>query len=210
MKAFERLAFDPLKAAQELGAFESLLDGQAELDERNDLLPFFHNNVHLTAFIGSLFQPARSESYAFELDLFGAFVADAAVADPQRSAYLLIEFENAKRTSVFTSRPRRATPHWSRTFETGFNQTIDWFWKLSDQRQTEAFRDVFGAHPPHIEAMLVIGRDRYLTEPDLRRLEWRSQAVVVDSRHIHVFTYDRLCRDLRLQYETLAKLNAGI
>jgi hypothetical protein len=45
--------------------------------------------------------------------------------------------------------------------------------------------------------LMVIGRDRDLTEPALReRFEWRSDSVVVASKKVHCITYDKLYNDL--------------
>jgi len=209
MKRLQPVDFDLGRAGEELREFEALLGARSELAERTDVLPFFNNRVQLTALVGSLSRPARCDAVAFEFNLFGAFVADAALAHRDNRAFTLIEFEDAAQDSLFARRRKRDTPHWSRRFESGFNQAIDWFWKLADQRQTAVFRDLFGSSEAQFDAVLVIGRDRHHSAADLQRLEWRSQNVVVESKHIQVFTYDRLARDLRIQFDTLRRLTAG-
>jgi hypothetical protein len=51
--------------------------------------------------------------------------------------------------------------------------------------------------------LLVIGRDRDLSDPSLReRFDWRSDSVVVASKKVHCITFDKLYEDLstRLKY----------
>jgi len=49
--------------------------------------------------------------------------------------------------------------------------------------------------------LLVIGRDDSLDLQKRRRLEWRRQNTVVNSKHIYCLTYDELCEDLRFGLE---------
>lgn len=61
-------------------------------------------------------------------------------------------------------------------------------------------------------ALLVIGRDGFLGVRERSRLQWRQQRVVVDSRHVHVLTYDQLLEDLSFRlhaYPLLAQVDAA-
>ena len=198
-----------LRACQDgLDAFERLLAGSAELGEREVVLPFFRAHPHLAAFVGS-YHPnlITADRLGLEVPLFGMFQADAVIGDWTRHAFCLVEFEDARVASVFARRSRQ-TSEWASRFEHGFSQIVDWLWLLDDQRRTDAFEAFFGARHIDLFALLVVGRDRHLTEPERRRLTWRARRVVVDSQHVHCCTFDELAADLRARLDTL-RLRAG-
>ena len=50
--------------------------------------------------------------------------------------------------------------------------------------------------------LLVIGRDRDITDPALReRFDWRSDSVVVASKKVHCITFDKLYDDLNTKLQ---------
>ena len=142
MKTFIRFRFDLKRCRTELDEFKKLLDNHPTLDERRDILPFFREREHLSAFIGSYFAPSieNSDRLAFEYSLFGDFFCDLVVGDSARGVYCFVEFEDATPTSIFESRGQKATLEWSSRFERGFSQIVDWFWKLDDMRGTIEFK----------------------------------------------------------------------
>jgi hypothetical protein len=194
---FTSARFDPARCATELDDLSRLLATRSRLEERGDLLPFFRERPHLTAFLGS-YHPnlVAFDRVAYELRLFGSFVADIVVGDWERRAFCLIEFEDAAPGSVF-ARGRRATREWSPRFEHGFGQIVDWFWKIDDLVGTTALAEVFGADRIDASALLVAGREADLTPTEQARLEWRRRHVLVDSQRVYCCTFDELERDLR-------------
>ena len=60
----------------------------------------------------------------------------------------------------------------------------------------EIFPNRFRSSKIDYMGLLVIGRDESLDLNERRRLEWRRQNTVVNSKHIHCLTYDELCEDL--------------
>ncbi len=181
----------------DLDALDALLAARPELSERDDILPFFRDHPHLTAFLGSY--NANLTSYdrlGVEVALFGQFVADVVVGDHTRRAYCFIEFEDGQSTSMFVRRGRRIT-EWSPRFEHGISQLIDWLWLLDDQEQTALFEEQFGPRPLDVVTLLVAGRDSGVSPADRRRLQWRRGHVVVNSQHLYCCTFDELLRDLR-------------
>ncbi|WP_332863611.1 Shedu immune nuclease family protein [Pannus brasiliensis] len=171
---------------------------EAELKESSDILPFFRENLHLSAFLASYVpQIARIDRIKHEFTFFGDFRADLVVGDSDKKVYCFIEFEDATRTSIFINKKNRSTPAWSPRFEQGFSQIVDWFWKIDDFKNTVQFRSVFGSETIEVYGMLIIGRDSFLTDIDKSRLNWRLNKVVVDSRKIICITFDQLARDLR-------------
>ncbi len=99
---------------------------------------------------------------------------------------------NFFQNSVFVNR-KRSAPYWSPRFEQGYNQVVDWFWKLQDMSSTQEFVLRFGAGYIKYEGMLIVGRDHFLDIRAQQRLDWRQDKVLVDSKRIHILTYDDYC-----------------
>lgn len=202
MKTFSPIEFDAGHARREMAEFRDLLDSKPSLKEREEILPFFRARAQLSALIGGLgpdvFLPDR---VAWELQLFGEYACDLAVGDSQAGESCLVEFEDAAPGSIFTAVKGKNTPEWSRRFERGFGQIIDWFRIIDDLDRTDLLRSKFGVGSPYCAGLLVIGRSHDLA-PSLReRLAWRSRHMVVRSKRVVCMTFDEL-------YESLAiKLN---
>ena len=130
MKTFLQFDFNASQCLIEVREFRKLLNGHGELGENKDILPFFKQNHHLSAFIAS-YVPSISkyDLLAYEYDLFGDFAADLVVGDSRSKNFLFVEFEDAKRFSVFKKASGRSTPDWANRVEHGISQIIDWFWK---------------------------------------------------------------------------------
>lgn len=198
MKDFIDPCFDPMTCRQQLDEFRVLLDDSEELQEQTDLLPFFRERTHLSAFMAS-YHPdvCRYDRFASEYPLFGDFVCDFVIGDSERAAYCFVEFEDATPTSVFRPRSSRAVPEWSPRFEHGFSQILDWFWKLDDMKATTDFEGRFASRIADYMGILIIGRDKGLDDINLqRRLQWRRDRVTIDSRKVHCRTFDQLYSDL--------------
>lgn len=196
--------FDYQACNADLDAFERLLAARPELAERDDILPFFHDHPNLSALLGS-FNPSVTayDRLGVEVGLFGQFAADVVAGDMGSRAYAFVEFEDARVNSIFVRRGRQVS-EWATRFEHAFGQIVDWLWLLDDQDHTLVFEEQFGPRPISISAVLVAGRDSGVSDADRRRLRWREQHVLVNSRHIYCNTYDDLLRILR------RRLNAGI
>ena len=110
MKDYLSFGFSADECRSQLDALKKLLEYDS-LSERNDLLPFFKDNHHLSALIGTLFSYiGKPDRLAFEYDLFGDFVCDIAVGDTISQQYGLIELEDATENSIF-QRHQRATSY---------------------------------------------------------------------------------------------------
>lgn len=53
MKEFQSFNFDPKICRQELNELRNCLEENQELNEQEEILTFFRNRPHLSAFIGS-------------------------------------------------------------------------------------------------------------------------------------------------------------
>lgn len=196
-KKFEKLQFDVEQCRREAEELRMFLATNTTLKERQDILPFFKQRKHLSAFLGS-YHPGvvRRDLLAHELSLFGDFSCDLAVGDSKNKAYLFIEFEDAAPDSLFVQKAGKATPEWSSRFEHGFSQFVDWFFKLHEQGNTVGFEELFGARSIQHLGLLVIGRNASLGKREQERLLWRQEHVQVNSRQIHCKTFDQLCDDV--------------
>jgi hypothetical protein len=194
-KEFKKIQFDPAQCRKEAEELRDFLASNLELQERKQVLPFFKERLHLSAFLGSYhLENVRYDLVAHELPLFGDFTVDLVVGDSKNSAFAFIEFEDASPESIFVK--RKATPDWSPRFEHGFSQLVDWFFKLHEQGQTVEFEDKFGSRTIRHLGILVIGRTEHLGKREEQRLRWRQEYVLLNSRQIHCKTFDQLLEDL--------------
>jgi hypothetical protein len=197
MKGLDSFNLDIKKCLFELEEFENLLLNNKELKESKDILPFFKQRLHLSAFIGFYVpQIIRFNQIKHEFTFFGDFRADLAIGDSVNNTYCFIEFEDATEDSIFVEKGR-STSDWSPRFEHGFSQIIDWFWKIDDFKNTSLARSIFGSENIEFYGILVIGRDDFLSEVDKTRLKWRLNKVLVDSRKVICITFDQFARDMR-------------
>jgi hypothetical protein len=197
MKGLDSFTIDLKKCRFELDEFEKLLLNNSELQESKDILPFFKDRLHLSAFIGSYVPNiVRFNQLKHEFSFFGDFRADLVVGDSVNNTYCFIEFEDATKDSIFVNKGR-STSDWSPRFEHGFSQIIDWFWKIDDFKNTTLSRSIFESENIEVYGILIIGRDAFISPLDKARLKWRLNKVLVDSRKVICITFDQLARDIR-------------
>lgn len=145
LAGFEAARLELDEVARELDDFAVFLAGHTTLDERRDVLPFFRAHRQLSLFLGSY--DVKLEDYdrvAHEYRLWGQFTADLVVGDWSNKSYCFVEFEEAKRDSVFAT-TRRQTREWGSVIERGYSQIVDWFWLLDAERDTQTYEMKFGA-----------------------------------------------------------------
>lgn len=145
-----------------------------------------------------------------ECSVLQEFRADYAMANKDRSKFLFVEFEDAKKDSIFTTKtssPSHTSFQWSPRFEHGYSQIVDWYFRLDDYQKTSKIEEHFGAAKMDYVGILVLGRDRFLKNAGLtQRFTWRRAHTVINSQHLHCFTFDELARELRGSYDTLMDL----
>jgi len=205
MKSFETLQQNFRRCRQELGEFDALLNSSRELSERDEILPFFKERDQLTALIGQYDPLLYPNLLAYEYDIFGDFKADVAIGDSQSQHYCFVEMEDAKSSSLFKQKGAKASLDWSDRFEHGYSQIIDWFWKLADMESTAEFRSRFGENATY-QGILIIGRSANLNPKEQKRLQWRREKVIVDSRQVYCVTYDELYEHLNTKLGILENL----
>lgn len=202
MKKFIPLEFEPRVCRSQLAELQQLLQSKQSLSERDDILPFFRERHHLSAFVASYHpQINRFDRIAFEYDLFGDFTADLVVGDSVKKSYCFVEFENANSKSIFVAKSGKSSPEWSPRFEKGFSQIIDWFWKLDDLEKTDDFENRFNGRSIDYMGLLIIGRNEHLESREKKRLVWRQQNLIVNSKHIYCIIFDDLYDDLSFRLD---------
>jgi len=199
LKTFDKHTFSAAECKKELQEFKALLAANSDLEERRDILPFFRQRRHLSSFIATYVNDIISaDRLAFEFELFSDFACDLAIGDSARHEYLLVEFEDAKKNSLFVPNDKYA-PDWSSRLEHGFSQVIDWFWKLEDLKRTDDYEYKFGAKEATFYGLVIIGRADTLSDREKKRLRWRQDHVVVNSNRVSVKSFDQVLNDLEFR-----------
>lgn len=197
MKDFIEIAFDAGLCRNELENFRLLLASKGSLSERGDLQPFFKQSRHLTAFMGdAVGKIGVAKQVAYEYELFGDFAADIVTGNREKQ-FCFIELEDGDINSVLARVGGKATKEWSRRFEHGFSQLVDWFYQLDDFRKTDRFQKNFGYGHIDFVGLLLIGRNQEMDENDRKRLRWRTNRVIIDSHPMVCMTYDELYQELK-------------
>lgn len=204
MKQFDPIAFDYHACRAQLDEFHTLLAAKTELAERGDVLPFFRDRRQLALLLGMFnIKIKRADRIAYEFDLFGDFACDLVVGEWASGSYCFIEFEDATENSVFEQKGVKATREWSRRFDHGFSQIVDWCHKLHGLDRSPDFETRFGRHTINFEAVLVVGRDQHLRAGEPGRLEWRTSYVTVNSKKVTCLTFDQLEAQLAVRLNSL-------
>jgi hypothetical protein len=205
VSSFEAHAFDIVQAETELLEFGRLLQSTKDLKERDQILKAFDRWKNLCALFGQFHGKIRTADRIRREFAIEHFRADLAVGLSGTSNYCFVEFEGAKSNCIFRQ-AARSTPEWSRDFEKGFSQMVDWAWAHDVYKDTPPFVDTFGSSRPNCIGVLVIGRDSELRTATARdRWDWRSMKVTVDGWIVTLLTYDEL--HFHFDTDIKAKLN---
>lgn len=208
---------DLQEADADIKAFEKLLKDHQELEETGagSLQEFFTARPNLLLLMGQTFCIGlRAAAYLHECSIVHEFRADYAVANEDRSKFLFVEFEHAKKESIFPTKAKTSgnnSYQWSKIFEHGFSQVVDWYFRLDDYEKTSKIEEHFGTDKIKYVGILVVGRDIFLKQSGLtKRFEWRREHTVIDSKHLSCFTFDELARELRGHYESLVDTTSAV
>jgi len=206
MKKFDKHAVNIGEVNEQLEKFEQLLKSRTALSERDVVLPFFKENRQFAACIGLyVAEIAWPDLIAHEFDVFGDFTCDLAVGSSRTGSFLLVEFEDAKKNSLFSKGRNRVAPEWGSRVEKGVSQVVDWFWKLHDMEKTSDYADRFGAANVTINGLVVVGRDQDLEDREVRRLNWRQEHTIIQSKKVTIVTFDDLLSDTRFRLDNLPR-----
>ena len=199
-KDFTEVEFNLVQFKKELEQFRELLNSEKTLGERK-LQELFKASLHLTAYIGTTFgNIGVAKLVAHEFQIMGDYGADIVFGNPEKQ-FCFVELEKGDANSVLERIGRKSTKEWSKRFEHGFSQIVDWFCHLDDFKKTERFHRNFGYGHIDFVGLLLIGRNEGLDADDLRRLRWRTHNVIVNSHPVVCMTYDDLFKELSEGYE---------
>ncbi len=200
-KDFTEVVINHAQFKKELDDFGDLLASAKVLSER-DIAAFFKACQHLTAYIGCAFgiNIGVAKQIAYEFEIFGDYSADIVFGN-REGRFCLVELECGDPGAVLEKVGKKASKEWSRRFEHGFGQIVDWFCRLDDFKKTERFHRNFGYGNIDFVGLLLIGRNEGLSDDDIRRLRWRTHNVIVDSHHVVCMTYDDLYKELSEGYK---------
>ena len=186
--------YDRKLAKQAIDEFRTLLNTHHELEEKKDIQPFFRKHPVLVFLLAGLGRVSRLsvDEYEFEFDLWQDLVCDIGIGDSSSNKYCLIELEAAKKNSIFKSKPKNY-PKYSDRLECGYSQIIDWFFKIDEMKNTSSIKRRFAGDYPRVNAVLVIGRSRFInTELERNRFNWRRDNTLIGARNVNCLTYDEL------------------
>lgn len=194
MKTLSPHSINPTTARKQWGELSTLLGSKPKLDERSEILPFFSARQDLSLLISYYYPAIRKPNViAHEFPLGGDFKADLVVGDSKTREYLLVEFEDASNSSIFSG--KKAKRDWTRRFEGAFSQLVDWIWKLEDMRSTSDFAHTFGDRDASFHGLIVTGKDLALSPSETARLRWRIEHTMVNSKRIEVKSFNALLED---------------
>ncbi len=197
MKDLQPHVIDVNQCRSEWHEFADLLKSKVALSEQDDVLPFFKRRQNLSLLICNYFPKIKNaDRFAHEYEIDGDFVADLVVGDSSKHHYLLVEFENGAKDSIFKKKRGKATPDWAPRFEGAYSQLTDWLWKLEDKRSTADFLNTFGDRRASFQGLIIIGKDMTLSRQEKDRLKWRMDRTMIDSNPISVVSFDELSEDL--------------
>src|SRR5256885_8716160 len=105
----ESVIFDPVAFRKELNEFGVLLESKSDLKEREEIIPFFKERKHLTAYLGTLYlNIAVATEVCFDFDISGNFEADVLLGGARRRAsFALSSLSRARKTRFSRNRNAR-------------------------------------------------------------------------------------------------------
>ncbi|HEX4125022.1 MAG TPA: hypothetical protein VHY37_09885 [Tepidisphaeraceae bacterium] len=97
MSTLPEYMFDKASLLKEISEFEKLLATKQVLSERDDVLPFFKQRPHLSAFIAvSMTGIQTADRLKQEFKFASKFAADLVIGDSKKSTFFFVEFEDGK------------------------------------------------------------------------------------------------------------------
>lgn len=204
MKDLQKIHLDLGIIERNLLELKSILTATDEIEEKT-LLDFFQKRPQLIAFMGVLTDFGQIDRYAYEFPIASDLRTDFVIGSSEDNSYLLVEFESGKSDSIFKKKTR-SLKEFSASFEHGYSQVIDWFWQIEDIFRTELLSRKFGSDTIDYNGLLVIGRNKGLLKDDFKRLKWRKDKVIINSKKIHCLTFDQLLEALEQKMKLLKSI----
>lgn len=196
MSRLQALRWSLSRAEAELASFKTWLSGQGYVGE-TPVVVQIKTRPHMCGLLAAIAGFSAPDLIQFELTLKGLFRTDLVLGHDAGRQFVLVEFEPAEETSLFSGRETRQYRHWSRHLQHGFGQIVDWAWIRSDHPHDVALTNVFGG-AIHVSSFLVVcGRDAGLRdEMERRRFHHRDGSVRIDGIAARILTYDGMVREM--------------
>jgi hypothetical protein len=151
----------------------------------------------------------RADVYKFEFQILGVFKADLVVGNSQRKRFVFVEFESGDKYSLFGPKKTNQMRDWSRRFEHGFGQLVDWAWAIRDAGNTQIFKNAFGCDEFSAEYLLVCGRDSLMDGTEHKRHFWRAENCILGGTQATCLTYDGLLIFFQTTIEAIKSYDHG-
>jgi hypothetical protein len=192
MAQLQRINLDLHEAEIELGEFARFLQENKAFSERG-IVAELKKWRNLCCLIGSMpVGVKRADVYKFEFQIQGVFRADLVVGNLQQKSFVFVEFEPGQSESLFGPNETNQMRVWSRHFERGFSQLIDWAWAVQDAGHTSIFRNSFECEDLSVIYLLVCGREASMSSIEKKRFFWRRESVLLNGKTAACLTYDGL------------------
>lgn len=188
----------------EISNFETLLSSKAALEEKADIAPFFLTNKNLSAFVACINNDVRNYTYLkSEFTLHKKYRPDLVVGDKEKGNFCFIEFEDAKKDSVFTQEKSSGKSDYATRFGKGFGQLVDWIREI-DINKNSKYIHIFNEdiELKSYKVVLVIGRSDFINTKQRERLDWFQEYTVINSKKISIMTYDDLLEIVKLRFNS--------
>jgi hypothetical protein len=162
--------------------------------ERKQFLPFFKKHPQLCLFLATFNDAVTTPTHiAPEFSLWGDFVCDLVTGNKQEGAFVFVEFEDAKKRSLFRKKKRRRNTLWGTRVEAAISQINDWMYRLYIEVGSVVHeRDLGIRQLKSPVGLIVVGRRSEVSPTDRARLEWRSGNTRIGGSKVAIFTYDDL------------------
>jgi len=192
MPQLQRINLDFNAAESELAEFKKFLDDNPEFSETL-VVSFLKSKLNLCCLLGSMIAGVpKSDVYKFEFQIQGVFRADFVTGHLQQQRFVLVEFEDGTKNSLFGPNETNQMRDWSRRFEHGFGQLIDWAWARTDAGNTQIFQNAFECSDMYPIFVLICGRDAFMNTTERKRFTWRYNNVDLGGAKATCLTYDGL------------------
>ena len=215
MIVFKKISFNPTDCQNELDDVKALFSKTPDINETTGsglysggLQGIFRKRKQLFALMGKIVFGEIATKWNDEVK-FGNFRADFILANDKENKVCLIEFENAKKESIFrkkTLSKKTVTYEWAPRFEHGYSQILDW--KYYSIEEKASVKNDFQVLPKEIEFALCIGWNKHLQQSNFQeRFDFRKNKVTIESKTFYCMCFDSFVDELQ---EKLNLYNAGL
>jgi hypothetical protein len=192
MPQLQRINLDFNAAENELADFKKFLDNNPEFSE-TAVVSLLKTKINLCCLLGSMAAGVpRSDVYKFEFQIQGVFRADFVAGHLQQQRFVLVEFEDGTKNSLFGPGETNQMRDRSNRFERGFGQLVDWAWARADAGNTQIFQNAFECNDMYPIFVLICGRDAFMGVTERKRFVWRNSNVGLGGAEVACLTYDGL------------------